>query len=396
MRWDDEDRQVGETLPSGQVGTFTYNGLGLRVGKTDSTGTYSYACDGASPGSPVLSDGHALYTPGLSESRGGVSTYAASDVLGNLWFMDNGSGQQTYYQDTTGFGTVTAQAGSGSPFGYGGGSGCQTDADTGVVLMGHRYYDTRIGRFISQDPAGDGDNWYEYADNSPTNAVDPMGLAPMDGPGSSPMGSPGYSDGAMSGSAGAMDEFGMNWQRHLYLEYEYQTPGVTWLIYGAYWTPSVDLGGGSPGAGMFAAGSEVGDNFGNLAQALAPHAPKKLAKAAAVVANVAAASGSAKAAKAALQHYSEKKAAANAFKYMATATAKGLTRSLGAEALGALGAAGVGVAAEGIAAWSAGWETGTAISNAPLGPGGQTVTDFWSDQLTDSGLWMQQHTSFGH
>ena len=176
LTWDDEDRLVGETLPSGQVDTFVYNGLGLRVGKTDSTGTYSYVCDGASPGSPVLSDGHALYTPGLSESRGGVSTYAASDVLGNLWFMDNGSGQQTYYQDTTGFGTVTAQAGSGSPFGYGGGNGCQTDADTGVVLMGHRYYDTRIGRFISQDPAGAGGNWYAYAGNSPVNHVDPLGL----------------------------------------------------------------------------------------------------------------------------------------------------------------------------------------------------------------------------
>ena len=362
-----------------------------------STGTYSYICDGTSPGADVLADGYALYTPGLSDHRGSASMFSHDDFLGSLRFVTNSQQNVTLNLLPDAFGETVSQSGSlYTPFAWNGASGCQTDADTGVVLMGHRYYDTRIGRFISQDPAGDGDNWYAYADNSPTNAVDPMGLAPMDGPGSSPMGSPGYSDGAMSGSAGAMDEFGMNWQRHLYLEYEYQTPGVTWLIYGAYWTPSVDLGGGSPGAGMFAAGSEVGDNFGNLAQALAPHAPKKLAKAAAVVANVAAASGSAKAAKAALQHYSEKKAAANAFKYMATATAKGLTRSLGAEALGALGAAGVGVAAEGIAAWSAGWETGTAISNAPLGPGGQTVTDFWSDQLTDSGLWMQQHTSFGH
>jgi uncharacterized protein RhaS with RHS repeats len=42
--------------------------------------------------------------------------------------------------------------------------------------MGHRYYDTRIGRFLSQDPIGDGDNWYAYADNSPTNEIDPSGL----------------------------------------------------------------------------------------------------------------------------------------------------------------------------------------------------------------------------
>ena len=28
--------------------SFIYNGLGLRVGKTDSTGSYVYLCDGAS------------------------------------------------------------------------------------------------------------------------------------------------------------------------------------------------------------------------------------------------------------------------------------------------------------------------------------------------------------
>ena len=177
LTYDDEDRLVGETLPSGQVDTFVYNGLGLRVGKTDSTGTYAYVCDGASPGSPVLSDGHALYTPGLSESRGGVSRYNSFDRLGNLWFVDNAAASQSYYQDTTGFGTSLGASGTDlSAFGYGGGNGCQTDADTGVVLMGHRYYDTRIGRFISQDPVQAGSNWYSYAGNNPTNNTDPTGL----------------------------------------------------------------------------------------------------------------------------------------------------------------------------------------------------------------------------
>jgi len=176
--YDEEDRLVQGLYPGGVVDTFVYNGLGLRVGKQDSTGSYSYLCDGASPASPVLWDGQAVYTAGLSERRGGVSSYFDFDRLGNLWTVDGSAGAvQLYYQDTTGFGGVIAAAGNvGTPFRFGGGNGCQTDADIGLVLMGHRYYDTRIGRFITQDPIQAGRNWYSYVNNNPVNAADPLGL----------------------------------------------------------------------------------------------------------------------------------------------------------------------------------------------------------------------------
>ncbi len=165
-------------FPDGHSDTFSYNGLGLRVAKTDSTGTYSYLCDGTSPASPVLSDGHAVYTPGLSERRGGSSSYYENDRLGNLWTLDSGSGKgYSAGYNFSGFGSwVYAGGSTGNPFQFGGGNGCQTGADIGLVLMGHRYYDTRIGRFISQDPAGDGDNWYTYAGNDPMDGADPSGL----------------------------------------------------------------------------------------------------------------------------------------------------------------------------------------------------------------------------
>jgi len=177
--YDEEDRLVQANYPGGVVDTFVYNGLGLRVAKTDSTGSYSYLCDGASPASPVLWDGHAVYTPGLSERRGGSSSYYENDRLGNLWTLDYGSGKgYSAGYNFSGFGSwVYAGGSTGNPFKFGGGNGCQTDADIGLVLMGHRYYDTRIGRFISQDPAGDGDNWYAYAGNDPMDAVDPDGLS---------------------------------------------------------------------------------------------------------------------------------------------------------------------------------------------------------------------------
>ncbi len=179
------------------------------MGKTDSTGTYSYFCDGATPGSPVLSDSHATYTPGLSESRGGTSSYYANDRLGNLWTRDPASGKfQLTCEDFSGFGTPTSGGAAGSPFGFGGANGCQSDADTGLVLMGHRYYDTRIGRFISQDHAKSGGNWYAYCGNNPTNKTDPSGLS--DGlPGS--LGAPdqryGGLGGFLDGGADNLDSF---------------------------------------------------------------------------------------------------------------------------------------------------------------------------------------------
>ena len=33
-----------------------------------------------------------------------------------------------------------------------------------------------IGRFITQDPAADGDNWYEYVSNNPLGGTDTDGL----------------------------------------------------------------------------------------------------------------------------------------------------------------------------------------------------------------------------
>ena len=164
------------------------------MGKTDSTGSYLYVCDGTTPGSPVLADGHTLYTPGLSENRGGTSIFYSFDRIGNLWTLDGTTKNQLGYADFTGFGSGVASAGMSTPLGFRGGNGCQTDADTGLVLMGHRYYDPRTGRFISQDPAGSGNNWYAYAGNNPVNKTDPSGLMPqMSLPeGSSPQDSSGY------------------------------------------------------------------------------------------------------------------------------------------------------------------------------------------------------------
>lgn len=60
-------------------------------------------------------------------------------------------------------------------------TGHDMDADTGLTYMQQRYYDSVIGRFLSNDPvsmdAGSGGNFnrYWYANNNPYRFVDPDG-----------------------------------------------------------------------------------------------------------------------------------------------------------------------------------------------------------------------------
>jgi RHS repeat-associated protein len=74
------------------------------------------------------------------------------------------------------FGNVTSSTGTWKgAFGYAGDFGYQEDA-SGLKLLGHRYYDSSTGRFLTRDPAKDGRNWYAYCENDSINRIDPSGL----------------------------------------------------------------------------------------------------------------------------------------------------------------------------------------------------------------------------
>jgi RHS repeat-associated protein len=62
--------------------------------------------------------------------------------------------------------------------GYCANLGHQED-ETGFIYMRARYYEPTTGRFISEDPARDGVNWYLYADGNPVNRVDFTGKSPL-------------------------------------------------------------------------------------------------------------------------------------------------------------------------------------------------------------------------
>ncbi len=64
-----------------------------------------------------------------------------------------------------------------NPFGFVGKAGYYSDEESGLQLLGHRYYLPKLGRFLTQDPTGHdaGLNLYEYVNNNPLIGIDPIG-----------------------------------------------------------------------------------------------------------------------------------------------------------------------------------------------------------------------------
>jgi RHS repeat-associated protein len=79
----------------------------------------------------------------------------------------------------------------GTVTGYGF-TGREFDPETGLLYYRARYYDPKIGRFISEDPIGlsAGINFYSYVYNDPVNLVDPFGLLGARGPQPNPRPAP--------------------------------------------------------------------------------------------------------------------------------------------------------------------------------------------------------------
>ncbi|CAN5464156.1 hypothetical protein BH11ARM2_BH11ARM2_35850 [soil metagenome] len=92
-----------------------------------------------------------------------------------LPFTRSGLAKRTY----DAFGRIDAFSGSWSgPSGYGGRFGYQEDG-SGLSLLGHRWYDSEVGRFLTRDPAKDGPNRYAYCGNDPVGSIDWSGKRPV-------------------------------------------------------------------------------------------------------------------------------------------------------------------------------------------------------------------------
>ncbi len=191
--WDNENRQTRLVLPTGVLGTFSYNADGQRFQKQDSTGTarvvwdgqaYLSETDGSNATQVEYTNAPSAFTNLVSQRRltGGiwVPRYHAFDGLGSTYFLTDSGDNITDQYVNKAFGELFASTGSTvNPFQWVGQFGYYRDADSGLYYVLHRVDDPVTGRWTSLDPVRDDrKNPYRYVRNNPTGVVDPSGLTP--------------------------------------------------------------------------------------------------------------------------------------------------------------------------------------------------------------------------
>ena len=186
--WTDDDRLGSVTLPNGQLDAFKYDANGIRVGKSDSTGSVRCLID------PLTQAILATYDAGTGlrlaqynqnpqkldevfsvKSAQGTKLYPHTDMLGSVYAVSDSTGtsQATWSYDV--YGTRTQTSGTlAYAFGF---TGREHDQDTGLISSRQRYYDPSVGSWLSKDRIGykSGPNLYQYVLDNPTLYSDPLG-----------------------------------------------------------------------------------------------------------------------------------------------------------------------------------------------------------------------------
>ncbi len=110
-----------------------------------------------------------------------TATYPLYDTHGNMvaTLTKNASGTSWNVRNERSYdvwGGVRSGAATGGPKGrYCANLGHVQDDESGLIYMRARYYEPSTGRFISEDPAMDGGNWYVYCNSNPLRFVDDSG-----------------------------------------------------------------------------------------------------------------------------------------------------------------------------------------------------------------------------
>ena len=171
----------------GSAMTAGYTAGGLRAWKQNASGrTYQLYAGGVIPVCQLDSSGNVISAntvadTGLLATRTSASAFYAFDVQGSASHRLDGSGSALSASVFDAFGVRVTNDTSGDPFaGFGGQNGYRSESETGLQLLGLRYYDPASGTFLNRDPIkyDGGLNLYNYTYNNPIGSSDASGLAP--------------------------------------------------------------------------------------------------------------------------------------------------------------------------------------------------------------------------
>ena len=167
----DRFNRLVEYTDGDTVAEYEYNADNLRTAKTVNGRRTDYVWDGTNLRYETGGNGTHEYVYDPTGVHMMDGNYYVKDGHGNVTGMYDANAEfvsDTYYDA---FGNIT-YGDAPDPFGY---SGEYHDSETGLIYLRNRYYDSSTGRFITEDPAKDGVNWYSYCGGDPVNFVDPTG-----------------------------------------------------------------------------------------------------------------------------------------------------------------------------------------------------------------------------
>lgn len=184
--WDGQNR-LTQCVYSGTTTTHTYGFDGLRRRSVQGMNTTDYVLEGQSVVRSLLNgnvDRTYLHGPRGPE----YERLGANDPV---WYLYDGLGSVLGTVDKNGnivstrkfdvYGLVRGRTGpGGTKHKWVGGLGHPSEDETGLLYMRARFYDPTVGRFLSQDRAKDGTNWFTYCRSNPITSTDPSGESSME------------------------------------------------------------------------------------------------------------------------------------------------------------------------------------------------------------------------
>jgi RHS repeat-associated protein len=167
---------------------YEYSPDGLRQVKRGGSGTIHYVFEGTEPiFEKRISDSrvrsyvyvlgkHLARVDGVIGDQAAKVYYYHTDQVGSVKAVTDEAGKVVHKADYFAFGSRFEKSGEfDESHGF---TGKEYDSDTGLYYYNARWYDSELGRFISEDPVGDPNNpnLYSYCRNNPVNMIDPTGL----------------------------------------------------------------------------------------------------------------------------------------------------------------------------------------------------------------------------